>query len=114
MFALAASLLMKVGLGQKLAKVLGPVILIGLIAGALYWAVSSILDGAYKRGVADTDAAWNQASERLEDQAEVSEDKADANASRRAQDFTNRLAEEKEALDDAVDNGTDPFAGLFP
>lgn len=114
MFGLATSLLVRAGIGARAAKILGPSLLILIVIGVIWLFADRSLDRAYEKGVNDTDALWNQASERLEDQAEQSEDRADANAAVRANEFAERLEEEKERIDDAVDNGSSPLDVLFP
>ena len=114
LFSLATSGLLKLGLGQRLAKILGPALVVGLIALALYLLVNKVLDDAYDRGVADTDAAWNEASEELLDKAGDAADRADDRADDRLRNFTNQLVLEKERVEDAQENGSSPLDVLFP
>ena len=76
--------------------------------------VSCIRRDAYNDGVEATDAEWNKATQEVLNKAENSADNADINAAARANQFVEQLGREKEAVDDAVQNGTDPFGGLFP
>jgi hypothetical protein len=114
LFSLATSGLLRLGIWPKVAKVLGPVIVVGLIALAIYLLVAKILGNAYDKGAADNDAIWNQASEDLVDRADNASDAADDRADDRLRNFTNQLVIEKERIDDAQANGSSPLDVLFP
>jgi len=73
-----------------------------------------VRDDAYGDGVRETDARWNAASEKLQDQARNSASAADRNAANRAETFTNQLQAERERMNDAQANGSSPLDALFP
>lgn len=67
----------------------------------------------YNAGVDDTDAKWEEAGQRLEEQAEASAGEADADSAERAAEEFDRVKAEKEKLDAATDAGSSPLDVLF-
>lgn len=98
----------------RAAKAVGAGI-VGLATFLLLWGIVAwIRADAYADGSADNEAKWQAASDQLNKQASRSAGTADVNAGARERQFTARLAEEKEKVDEAVSNGADPFGPLFP
>lgn len=98
----------------KAAKAVGGLVTAVAVLLLLWGIVAWIRADAYADGERDTDLKWQAASERLKEQAIRSAGTADTNAGVREQQFTTRLAQEKEKVDEAVSNGADPFGPLFP
>lgn len=91
------------------------VALVGLLAvAAVFFAIRAYGDARYDAGVADTDARWIAAGEKLEQESEASANAADAAAEARTIQFNDALAEEKEKIDEAIAAGADPLDVLFP
>lgn len=103
------SLFMRFGLGARAAKILSVVLVVALVVGAIWW----LRHDAYRDGVKDTDARWEEAGRRLEKQAERAAGRADSESEERVQEFNERQAREKERLDEAAENGTSPLDVLF-
>ncbi len=76
-------------------------------------AIKSYGNGRYREGVADTDARWQEASRRLQEQAAQSAGRADDAAALRLQENANQLREEQERIDEATRNGNSTFDVLF-
>lgn len=103
------ALLMRAGLGARAAKIGAYALMaLALVAALLWWGHTK-----YQAGVRDTDAKWEAASAKLERQAEKAEDRADAKAAERVEEFTEKVAAEKEKLDEAERNGSSPLDVLF-
>lgn len=103
-------LLMKAtGLGRGVSSLIvygGAVILLGL---ALLW----LRADAYRDGEKAADARWVEAGQKLERAAAESGRAADVRAAERLEEHHETVAEEKEKLDEAAREGTDPFDVLF-
>ena len=96
-----------------LGKGVGGAILIGLLIwGVLAW-LDSYGDRRYREGVTATDRKWEEASERLERQAEQSATRADDVAANRLAEHVEQVAAEQEQVNDAIENGSSPFDVLF-
>lgn len=88
-----------------------------LAAGAVLLAAVTVLwygQSRYAAGVRDADARWEAAATRLVKQAERSASEADRAEAPRLEDHAARVAEEKERVDEALDEGRSPFDVLFP
>lgn len=70
-------------------------------------------DRRYKEGVTATDARWHEASERLKADAANSATQADDAAANRVAQFENQVAEERNRLHEAEQNGSSPLDVLF-
>lgn len=103
-------ILLKLGMGEQLAKILSPVIIAIAAAAALLW----LRADAYGDGKRDENARWEAAIEAVNARAKESADQADDAADGREDDFTQRVREERERIDDAIEQGGDPFDVLFP
>lgn len=86
-----------------------------LIGAALALVVGLLWFGQarYKDGMADADARWAAAAEKLEAQARKSSDKADVREADRIEDHAAAVAAEKERIDEAVAAGNSPLDVLF-
>lgn len=104
------SLLMSMGLGKTAAK-FGSYAILALAAylALLWWGNSR-----YNAGVEDTDAKWAEASAKLEHQAEVGAAQATGESAARVEQHNERLAAEKEKLDEAERTGSSAIDALFP
>jgi hypothetical protein len=95
--------------GKTLASFIAYGGLVLLLVGALLWWGHT----KYEAGVRDTDAKYAAASAKLKEQARVSAARADAKAEQRVEQFTAKVAEEKEKLDEAERTGSSPLDVLF-
>lgn len=80
-------------------------------------AVSAVL--AYGESRADgreakVNARWEAAAAALKERSDEAAGVAEEGAVEREQDYADRLKEEKERLDEAAEEGSDPFDVLFP
>lgn len=109
-----AKLLMGAGLGEDAAKLLAKIIpwVVGvlLLLGALWWLRSD----AYADGVRDTNASWEKAFHKADQQAAAAAGNASAAALERAKAHDDRVREEKDKIDDAKAKGSSPLDALFP
>jgi hypothetical protein len=96
---------------------LSPRVWIALAIGVailLFWiALDQYGDRRYAQGEADTDAKWEQASDKLIEKAQATGKQADKAAAARTADHAARVAEEKEKLDEANATGGSPIDVLF-
>lgn len=83
------------------------------LIGLLWWAINSYGSRRYQAGVIATDAKWEEASNRLKEQAAQSATRADDNAANRLVEFEAQVQEEQEAIDAAIANGSSPFDAIF-
>lgn len=84
-------------------------VLIGLWFALMAWGNSR-----YEAGVTHTDAKWAEAGERLAAQVETAGAAADVKEAERIENHTERLAAEREKIDEAVAQGRSPLDALFP
>ncbi len=101
------------GLGRTAAKLLAYVGLPLLAILVFYLALDAYGDARYDAGVVETDTKWEEASNKLVDEAAVAADSADAIAEIRAADYAVAVATEKEKLDEAQQTGSSPLDVLF-
>lgn len=83
------------------------------IVGLLWWAITSYGSRRYQAGVTATDAKWEEASNRLKEDAAQSATRADDNAANRMDEFKQQVDEEQKAIDAAIENGSSPFDAIF-
>ena len=96
-----------------LGKGVGGAILVGLLIwGVLAW-LNSYGDRRYREGVTATDQKWEEASQRVQEQARQSATKADDAAANRLAEYVEQSATEQEQVNDAIENGSSPFDVLF-
>jgi len=100
-------------LGQKAATVVSYIIVIGVILGLFYWALTSYGHRKYQEGAAANQAQVDKALKQLKDDAHASATKADDKAAERAAAAVEQQKADKEALDEAERNGTSPLDVLF-
>ena len=87
-----------------------------LLIGAALAVVVGVLwygHARYQDGVADADARWVAAGERLAKQAEKAGTVADRREAERIEDHAAAVAAEKERIDEAVAAGDSPLDVLF-
>lgn len=104
-----AALFVRLGAGPQLAKAASAGIVVIAIVTALLWYGHS----RYQAGVTVTDAKWEEASRKLEEQAKKSATKADDAAAARAAVHDDQVQAEKEKLDEAERTGSSPLDVLF-
>ena len=107
------AILMGFGLGKRVAQAVAYIGLPLLLLGAAWFALDWYGDSRFDDGVVETDAKWEEAGNRLVDQAAVARNAADAKAEERAADFAAATAIEKEKLDAAEREGSSPLDVLF-
>jgi hypothetical protein len=80
----------------------------------LFWLwLDSYGDRRYTEGVSATDAKWEEASQRMRDEAANSATRADDAAANRLATHLNQVAEERNQIDAAAQNGSSPLDVLF-
>lgn len=84
-----------------------------LLVLAFYIALDRYGDARYDAGKQDADAAWQEASDKLIEDAARAGTKADKAAAGRAADFAAKQEDERERIDRAVEHGTSPLDELF-
>lgn len=82
---------------------------VALLALVLAWGQSR-----YDAGVADADARWKAAGEKLAADARRSSDAATRREAPRLAAHAAQVAEEKEKIDEALADGRSPLDALFP
>lgn len=95
--------------GERFAPLLAYGLVIAALVGAIWW----LRADAYSDGEAATDAKWVAAGERLERQAAEAAGRADAASVQRVEQNNERVAQEKEKLDEAEAAGSSPLDVLF-
>jgi hypothetical protein len=80
---------------------------------ALLIAIWAWGNSRYNAGEADADAKWEEAGQRLQEQADQSAAAADKESAQRAADEFERVQDEKEKLDAATESGSSPLDVLF-
>ena len=105
--------LMRLGLGKRAAQIIGYVVIPALIILIVWWAVVDYGNRRYRAGVTDTDAKWQEASRRLQQQAQQSATRADDAAAVRLEEHERSVAEERRELDEAARNNRSPLDVLF-
>lgn len=109
MFGLTGFLVGK-GFTQGFASVIGTLLPLLALAGAVWW----LRHDAYQDAVTDTNTAWEKAMARADEKADEIAEEVGVEADQRAEDWADQVKREKEKLDEAAENGTDPFDILFP
>lgn len=100
----------KLGLGPRLAALASYGLILALAVAALVW----LRADARSDGVRAENARWEAALDKAEEQAEEAADAAEEQADEREGLEADRVREEKERIDEAVEAGQDPFDVLFP
>lgn len=102
-------LFLRLGLGPRLAALAGWATIAVIVGLALLW----LRADAYHDGERAANERWVEAGRKLEARAEASGRKADVAAAARMEDHRLDITAEKEKLDEAAREGTDPFDVLF-
>jgi len=95
--------------GERFAPLVAYGAILLILAGGVWW----LRHDAYRDGVEATDAKWVEAGRRLEEQARQAAAEADEESARRVERHNQRIALEKEKLDEADASGTSPLDVLF-
>ena len=97
--------LLKLGLSEKVAKLIAYIGIPLLILAAFYMALDAYGDARFDAGKDQADRAWQAAADLVE---------ANIPADQRAADWAARVEEEKALIDAKIHEGGDPFDVLFP
>ncbi|MEL7447501.1 MAG: hypothetical protein AAGK02_17145 [Pseudomonadota bacterium] len=100
---------MRFGLGALPAKIVSWGLVGALAVGLLWW----IRHDAYADGVRVENQRWEEALDKVREEAEELGEDVAMDAEERAEEFEEKVLEEKEKLDEAAEAGTDPFDVLF-
>lgn len=100
-------------MAQKATRIGIVVLAVLLLVGFIWWRIDAYGDSRYDAGVADTDAKWQQASQKLKDEAAKSATRADDRAAKRLDEFVEQAEDDRKAVEDANANGTSPLDALF-
>lgn len=98
------------GVSEKIAKWLAPLIWVVLIGIALIW----LRKDAFNDGMAESDQRWKAAIAEANEASDQSADEAEESADEREKTEIERVTTEKERIDEAIEKGEDPFDALFP
>lgn len=89
-----------------------------IILATIYFAINaygkSEREAGYKEGVSDTDIKWEAAFQEMQDHADVAIEEATTAAEAREHAYEEATEEEREKIDEATRQGTDPFDVMFP
>lgn len=107
-------ILMRLGLGKRAAQLVAFVAIPLLILGLFYLALDAYGDARADAREAEVDKAWADAAVKLQQESAASAGVATGLADKRAEKYAERLAAEKEKIDDAIATGADPIDVLFP
>lgn len=109
--------LMGLGLAEDTAKIVGRYVLplLGVIAAiaAFFAVLNAYGDSRFREGRAVENAAWMLANDKLLAEAAAASSSADAQDLALKLDHTEKLKDEKEKIDDAIDKGGSPLDVLF-
>lgn len=108
------ALLLKLGLSDKVAKLVAYVGIPLLILFAFYMALDAYGDARFDAGKDQADRAWQAAADLVEADSQDAAEAADVPADQRAADWAARVEEEKALIDAKIHEGGDPFDVLFP
>lgn len=107
------ALLTGMGLSARTAKLIAYVAIPLLILAAFYLTLDAYGDSRFDAGKAKADAEWQEAHDRLIEQARRAGQKADQTAAAQAADYAAKVEDEKERIDEAVKEGSSPIDVLF-
>jgi hypothetical protein len=109
-----------IGMGLAALSTSQKLIRVGIAIGILLLVIGAIAlwgHGKYKAGhaagVAETDAAWQKASDELMREAGKSATKADDHAVAALEEHKEQIDEDRKAVEDAQRNGSSPLDALF-
>lgn len=100
-------------LSPRAWKILGLVILIGLVCWLFWKALDNYGDARYDDGVAAERAAWEEADRQLQIKVAKAQTEATASAIKREERHAVAVAEEREKINEAVAEGRSPLDVLF-
>jgi sRNA-binding protein len=95
------------------AKIVGPIVALALIIGALAGWSHHQYNKGHKDGVAEVDAQWAEADRKLKEQAAQSATRADDAAAARVEEHRQQAEDERKAVQDAEANNSSPIDVLF-
>lgn len=84
-----------------------------LLIAVFYFMLDAYGDSRYREGKSDADKAWQEASDKLIEDAARAGTKADKTAAARAADFAAKQEDEKEKVAAAQEAGSSPLDVLF-
>lgn len=108
------ALLVRLGLSDKVAKLVAYVGIPLLILGAFYLTLDAYGDAKFDAGKDQADKEWKAAADLVDAQSQGAADAADIPADQRAADWAARVEQEKARLNETINEGGDPFDVLFP
>lgn len=106
--------LLKLGLSEKVAKLVAYIGIPLLILAAFYMALDAYGDARFDAGKDQADRAWQAAADLVEADSQAAAADANIPADQRAADWAARVEEEKALIDATIHEGGDPFDVLFP
>jgi hypothetical protein len=106
--------LMGWGLTSRAAKLIAYVAIPLLVVLIIWMSINAYGNARFDAGEKAADAKWEEASRKLQEKNLKAQGVADEKAEARAEEYVARAADEKERIDNAVQNGTSPFDVLFP
>lgn len=95
--------------GKRFAPFVAYLSIVIIIIAALWW----LRHDAYRDGIADNDAKWQAAEKALRAKKDKVEAKANAKQKQRETQYFEAVKQEKEKIDDAIDNGDSSFDIMF-
>lgn len=107
------ALLLRLGLSDRIAKLVAYVALPLLLLLALWLGIRAIHHDGYKAGVSATDAKWVAAKDKLEAEAKQSATRADDKAVERLEQYEQQEQDDRKAVEDAKKDGSSPLDALF-
>lgn len=102
-----------IGIPQRFQKIASIIMEIVIVLGLLWLGLHLYGKHRYNEGVAATDAKWQVAVEKLQQDAKQSATKADDAAAQRTATQLVKHTKDQEAVNAAVKNGTSPLDALF-
>lgn len=106
-------LLLKLGMSERVAKLVAYVALPLLLLAAFYMLLDFYGDSRFREGKAAEKAAWEEAERKLLKKAGEAATKADKQAAARAAEHAATVADERKKIDAAVKEGSSPLDALF-
>lgn len=98
---------------QKATRVGLVVLAVILIVGLIWWRIDAYGDSREEHGVQTERAAWKEAERRMQEDAAKSATQADDRAAKRLEEHKEQIDADRQAVEEAVDNGTSPLDSIF-
>jgi hypothetical protein len=114
MFALFITIGKSLGLGEKVSKALGLLLVILAVIGILRVTYNTIRASGYKDGRAEEKAIWIKAEEEFKARAVVAVEEADKKQAERDAEYAEGVREQREKIDEAVAQNRSPLDAVFP